>query len=101
MIKENFIKLYEDSFINNWELPVLTDYPTGKTITYGQLAEKIAETHLLFEMLGLKEGSKVALCGKDSISWAIVYMATITYGWCDCAYISRLQSGRYNSHRKP
>ncbi len=26
MIKENFIKLYENSFRENWDLPCYTDY---------------------------------------------------------------------------
>ena len=26
MIKENFIKLYENSFQENWDLPCYTDY---------------------------------------------------------------------------
>lgn len=76
----NFIKIYERSFIENWELPALTDYPTGKTITYGELAEVIAQTHLFFESIGLKPGNKIALCGKDSVDWVKIYMATITYG---------------------
>ena len=28
----NFIKLYEKSFRENWDLPALSDYVTGKTI---------------------------------------------------------------------
>ncbi|MDE7381992.1 MAG: AMP-binding protein [Muribaculaceae bacterium] len=77
---ENFIKIYERSFKDNWELNALTDYPTGKTITYGELAEVIAETHLFFKSIGLKPGNKIALCGKDSMDWVKIYMATITYG---------------------
>lgn len=77
---ENFIKIYERSFIENWDLPALTDYPTGETLTYGEFAERIAMTHLFFENLGIKPGDKIALCGKDSTRWVEVFMATITYG---------------------
>ncbi len=77
---ENLIKIYERSFRENWDLPALTDYPTGETITYGELAEVIAETHLFFETIGLKPGNKIALCGKDSVNWVKLYMATVTYG---------------------
>lgn len=81
MIKiENFIKIYERSFIENWNLPALTDYPTGKTLTYGEFARAIAGWHLLFETIGVKPGDKIALCGKDSMKWVEVYMATVTYG---------------------
>lgn len=41
MIKENFIKLYENSFKENWDLPCYTDYGEDTTFTYGQVAEEI------------------------------------------------------------
>ena len=77
---ENFIKIYERSFIENWELPALTDYPTQETITYGEFARRIAMTHLFFENLGIKQGDRIALCGRNTMRWVEVFMATITYG---------------------
>lgn len=77
---KNFIKIYEKSLIENWDLPALTDYPTGETLTYGKFAEKIAQLHLFYESIGVKPGDKVALCGKDSIRWARIFIGTITYG---------------------
>ena len=35
---------------------------------------------MLFKSIGLKQGDKVAICGKDSISWVVTYMAVVTYG---------------------
>lgn len=78
--EENFIKLYQKSFIENWDLPALTDYPTGRTLSYGDLAERIAKLHMVYQGIGLREGDKVAVCGSDSIEWVAAYMATITYG---------------------
>ena len=80
MIKENFIKLYENSFKENWALPALTDYGDGNTFSYEELAKQIARIHLLFEKSGVRPGDKVALIGKDCIRWCAVYMATVTYG---------------------
>ena len=80
MIKENFIKLYEDSFRANWELPAVTDYGSAYTYHYGEMATEIARLHLLFEDCGVREGDKIALVGKDCARWCIVYMAVVTYG---------------------
>lgn len=80
MIKENFIKLYENSFKDNWDLPVLSDYGTGQTIQYKDLSEKVARLHVLFEDLKIKKGDKISLVGKNTINWCITYMAAITYG---------------------
>lgn len=80
MTEKNLLQLYSASFRKNWELPCLTQYGTGDTMTYGDLARRIAATHLLFESLGIKKGDKIALMGKNTISWVTAYMATITYG---------------------
>lgn len=77
---QNFISLYQQSFRENWDLSCLTYFPTGESITYGQFAERIAKIHLLFDSIGLKPGEKVAICGKDTIPWVTLFMATVTYG---------------------
>lgn len=80
MIKENFIKIYEESFRLNWSLPALTDYSKGNTFTFGDVADRIARIHILFEESKIKKGDKIALIGKDSAHWCMTYMAAVTYG---------------------
>jgi len=80
MIKQNFIKLYEENFQKNWELPAITDYKGDNSYTYGELASEIAKLHLLFRELGIQKGDAIALIGRNHSSWAIVFLAAITYG---------------------
>ena len=80
MIQENFIKIYEKSFKKNWELPALTDYSKGTTFSFADVAKEIARIHILFEECQIRRGDKIALIGKDSARWCIVYMAAVTYG---------------------
>lgn len=80
MIKENFIKLYENSFKENWDLPCYTDYGEDLTFTYGEVAEEIAKLHLLFHYCSLRRGDKISIIGKNNARWCIAYMATVTYG---------------------
>lgn len=80
MTQENFIKLYEKSFRENWDLPCYTDYGEKVTYTYGQVAQEIAKMHLLFKHCQLRRGDKIAIIGKNNTRWCIAYMATITYG---------------------
>ncbi len=80
MIKENFIKLYENSFRENWDLPCYTDYGEDITFTYGQVAKEIAKLHLLFQHCSLRRGDKISIIGKNTSRWCIAYMATVTYG---------------------
>ena len=80
MLKENTIKLYEKSFIDNWELPAISDYNEKTTLTYGEFARNIARMHLLFEQCDIKQGDKIALIGKNTPNWVTVFISTITYG---------------------
>ena len=80
MIQENFIKLYEHSFRENWDLPCYTDYGENGNYTYGEVAQEIARLHLLFKHCSLRRGDKIAVIGKNNARWCISYMAVITYG---------------------
>lgn len=80
MIKENFIKLYETSFKENWDLPCYSDYGDSITYTYGQVAEEITRLHLVFRHCSLRRGDKIAIIGRNNSRWCIAYMAVVTYG---------------------
>jgi len=80
MIETNLIKMYAESFRENWELSALTDYGADNTFTFGDVARQIARFHILFDYLGISQGDKIALAGKDSAHWGIAYMSVITYG---------------------
>ncbi|WP_417126615.1 AMP-binding protein, partial [Prevotella pectinovora] len=36
--------------------------------------------HILFENSGVEHGDKIAICGRNCASWAVVFLATLTYG---------------------
>lgn len=80
MIQENFIKIYEKSFQENWDLPALTDYVEQKTLTFADVAKEIARFHILFRECQIRRGDKIALIGRDCANWCVVYMAVVTYG---------------------
>lgn len=80
MQNRDSLNLYiQDSVRNNWELPAFTDLG-GTTMSYKDVARKIAKLHILFNEIGIKPGDKVALCGKNSSLWCVAFLATVTYG---------------------
>jgi len=80
MIQENFIRLFEDSFRMNWDLPAFSNYGEDTTLTYADVSKRIAKLHILFDQCKLKPNDKVAIIGRNNDNWAISYLATITYG---------------------
>ena len=80
MIQENFIRLFEDGFRRNWDLKGFSNYGENTTLTYADIARKVAELHLLFEQCHINQNDKIALTGRNNANWAITYLASVTYG---------------------
>ena len=76
----DLLTIYKQSWIDNFSLPALTDYGSGKTLTYGEMARRIARLQLFYRQLGIRRGDKIALLGKNTTNWVIDFMGTITYG---------------------
>jgi long-chain acyl-CoA synthetase len=79
MIKERLIGYIEQSIRKNWDIEALSNY-REKGYTYREIAEKILRLHIFFKDAGIKEGDKIALVGRNSANWCVVYLAAITYG---------------------
>ncbi len=78
-ISDSLIKMIEESFKQNWNRPALSDYK-GITLYYRDVARKIAKMHIVFQGVGVKKGDKIAVCSKNQSNWAVVFLATLTYG---------------------
>ena len=77
--KMSFNSYIERTIVDNWQLDALTDYQ-GATLQYHDVARKIEKIHILFENSGVKQGDKIAMCGRNSAHWAVSFLATLTYG---------------------
>ena len=72
-------KLLQESFIQNWDRPALTNFH-GMTLAYRDVARRIAKLHIAFEQCGLQKGDKVAICSRNQANWGVSFLAAITYG---------------------
>ncbi len=72
-------KLIEKSFKANWERPALSNYQ-GLTLSYKDVARRIAKLQIAFEECGLEKGDKVAICSRNQANWGVCFLATTTYG---------------------
>ncbi len=79
MMNENLVQTILKSIQDNWKFTAMADYGEGG-LTYGDVAEQMAWFHLIFRRSHVRAGDKIALLGKNSVNWAITYLATVTYG---------------------
>jgi len=79
MLEENFVKTIESGIQNNWDLPAFSNYTEGYQ-SYEKIAEKIHLLHYIFKQSSIKQGDKIAVIGKNSVNWAITFLAAISYG---------------------
>src|SRR6056297_2275468 len=79
MMEENLVALIEQSITDNWRQPTLSNYKAD-TRTYKEVGKRILEIHDVYKELDIQPDDKIALLGKNSINWAIAYLATVSYG---------------------
>lgn len=79
MLTENLVRYIETSIRKNWTINALSDYK-GESFTYEETAFHILRFHKLFAELKIKRGDKIALIGKNSARWGIVYLSVVSYG---------------------
>jgi len=79
MIDEKLIPYLVDSIKTYWNMPAFTDYP-GPALNYSDVGKHLMWLHRLFKVCGLAKGGKVALAGKNSGNWAILWLSTVSYG---------------------
>lgn len=79
MIKENIVLYFESAIKQGWNNVAFSDYK-GKDYKYSDVANQIAKLHLLFEQNGIRKGDKIALIGKNSSNWAMIFLSVVSYG---------------------
>ncbi|PRZ01252.1 long-chain acyl-CoA synthetase [Marinilabilia salmonicolor] len=79
MEQNGYIGLVKSALENYSELPAFSDFK-GDTITFREVGKYLYRCHRVYKALGIKEGDKVALIGRNSTNWALSYLGAVTYG---------------------
>ena len=77
--QNDLISLIEASIRNHWYQDALTDYK-GITFQYKDIGTIIEKMHIAFQYAGIKQGDKIALCGRNSAHWGVTFLGILTYG---------------------
>ena len=79
MATKHYLEFLQGPMKKRWNELALTDLDSDNKYTYARLAEQIERLHAIFEALGIKEGDKVALCGRNCANWGVTFLAIETY----------------------
>ncbi len=80
MQTKHLFQYFNEVFPRRWEVPALSDYKGTVSYTYGEVATQVARLGVMMEQLGVKQGDKVAMCGRNSANWAVSYLGISIYG---------------------
>ena len=64
---------------SNWNELAMKDLDGVNSYTYAQLATEIAKLHVTWREMGIKEGDKIALCGRNCANWGLLFLAAASY----------------------
>lgn len=76
---KHYLSYFQDTVAKNWNVLAMKDLDGNTAYTYGELANQIAYLHTTFRALGIKEGDKIALCGRNCANWGLTFLAIETY----------------------
>jgi len=63
----------------NWDSLAMKDLDGVNSYTYAELAAAIAKLHVTWREMGIKEGDKIALCGRNCANWGLLFLAIESY----------------------
>ncbi len=79
MEQNGYIGLVKSALENYAELPAFSDFK-GETLTFREVGKYLYRCHRVYKALGIKEGDKVAVIGRNSTNWALSYLGAVSYG---------------------
>ncbi len=79
MANDTLSQLYTHAFHTNWDKFVFSDYE-GCDLKYSDVAMNIKSLHLFYQLSGLQRGDKIAVLGRNSANWGVVFLSAISAG---------------------
>ena len=79
MATKHYLSYLQETMHSNWDGLAMTDLDGEHRYTYAQLAEAIAKLHTTRRTCGIKEGDKIALCGRNCANWGLLFLAVESY----------------------
>ena len=79
MATKHYLSYFQETIGKHWNDLAMCDLDGENRYTYAELAAEIAKLHVAWHELGIKEGDKIALCGRNCANWGLLFLAIETY----------------------
>ena len=79
MATKHYLSYLQETMHSRWNELAMKDLDGVNSYTYAELAAAIAKLHTTWRECGIKEGDKIALCGRNCANWGLLFLAAQTY----------------------
>ena len=79
MATKHYLSYLKDTMHTDWQSLAMADLDGENKFTYAELAAAIAKLHVTWRECGIKEGDKIALCGRNCANWGLLFLAIESY----------------------
>ncbi len=79
MATKHYLSFLQETMNTHWDRLAMKDLDGVNSYTYAELASEIEKLHVTWRELGIKEGDKIALCGRNCANWGLLFLAVETY----------------------
>lgn len=78
-MQHHYLHYLNEVIQRQWDDAALTNYGEQQEYTWGGMAQEIKRLHVLFHLLGIQKGDKIAIASRNCANWVIAYLAIATY----------------------
>ena len=79
MATKHYLSYLQETMHTNWKSMAMADLDGENKYTYAELAAEIEKLHITWRECGIKEGDKIALCGRNCANWGLLFLAVESY----------------------
>ena len=79
MATKHYLSYLQETMSRRWDCVALQDLDGVNKYTYAELAAAMKRLHVTWQELGIKEGDKIALCGRNCANWGLLFLAAESY----------------------
>ena len=79
MATKHYLSYLQETMHTNWNGLAMTDLDGENKYTYAELATAIEKLHTTWRECGVKEGDKIAICGRNCANWGLLFLAATSY----------------------